>query len=279
MSSEECPGAGPRGFMTVSSYPRVYRYGRRSVGLLVTRKSAPSGRVARSVGLMARNIGHRGAAGLEPENTLRSFHRAEIEGADALELDLRVTKDGHLIVLHDPTVDRTTDGAGLVHDLTLAEVQELDGGMGERIPDLEEVLEATTLPIHAELKVVEAAVPLARLILEAGLTQRLTPISFDPEALHRIRRILPDLPVGLIFSGAPSDAAERARSVGASFASPEAAHLGAEVVERCRRAGLKITTWTVNEPFQMRKALSMGVDGVVTDRPDLLTEVTRSRET
>src|SRR3712207_1958200 len=129
MSPGECAGTGSRGSMTDSSYPRVYRSGRRSVGSSVTRKSATSGRVARTVRLMARNIGHRGAAGLEPENTLRSFHRAEVEGADALELDLRVTRDRHLIVLHDPSVDRTTDGTGLVCDLTLAEVQELDGGM------------------------------------------------------------------------------------------------------------------------------------------------------
>lgn len=72
---------------------------------------------------MTWNIGHRGAAGLEPENTLRSFRRAAEEGADALELDLRVTHDGHLVVLHDPTVDRTTSGTGSVHELTLAEVQ------------------------------------------------------------------------------------------------------------------------------------------------------------
>ena len=77
------------------------------------------------------NIGHRGAAGLEPENTLRSFHQAASEGAAALELALRVTQDGHLVALHDPTVDRTTDGTGPIHELTLAEVRELDGGMGE----------------------------------------------------------------------------------------------------------------------------------------------------
>ncbi|MDP9477584.1 MAG: glycerophosphodiester phosphodiesterase [Actinomycetota bacterium] len=227
---------------------------------------------------MTWNIGHRGAAGLEPENTLRSFRRAEEEGADALEMDLRVTRDGHLVVLHDPTVDRTTNGTGPVHGLTLAEVQRLDGGLGERVPTFGEVLEATALPLHAELKVEEAAEPLTRVILEEDVAGRVTPISFDPEALRRVKRVLPDQPVGLILSGAPPDAAELARSVGADLVSLEWAYLNAEAVERCRRAGLKVTAWTVNEPGQMRRVIELGVDGIVTDRPDLLARTISARE-
>ncbi len=227
---------------------------------------------------MTWNIGHRGAAGLEPENTLRSFRRAEEEGADALEMDLRVTRDGHLVVLHDPTVDRTTNGTGPVHGLTLAEVQRLDGGLGERVPTFGEVLEATALPLHAELKVEEAAEPLTRVILEEDVAGRVTSISFDPEALRRVRRVLPDQPVGLILSGAPPDAAELARSVGADLVSLEWAYLNAEAVERCRRAGLKVTAWTVNEPGQMRRVIELGVDGIVTDRPDLLARTISARE-
>ena len=225
---------------------------------------------------MTWNIGHRGAAGLEPENTLRSFRRAAEEGADALELDLRVTRDGYLVVLHDPTVDRTTSGTGSVHELTLAEVQQLDAGLGERVPTFEEVLEATTLPIHAELKVVEAAEPLASGILEKA-AERITLISFDPEALRRVKRALPDQPVGLILSGAPPDDAERARSLDADLVSLEAEYLSAEAVERCRRAALKVTAWTVNEPEQMQRVVELGVDGIATDRPDLLAGIVRSR--
>lgn len=227
---------------------------------------------------MTRNIGHRGAAGLEPENALRSFRRAAEEGADALELDLRVTRDGYLVVLHDPTVDRTTGGTGPVHELTLAEVRELDEGMGESVPTFGEVLEETNLPIHAELKVVEGAEPLARCILEEKLAERVTPISFDPEALRRVKLVLPDQTVGLILSGAPPDAAERARSVGANFVSLKADYLDAEAVEGCRRADLEVTTWTVNEPEQMRRVTELGVDGIVTDRPDLLAEIANARE-
>ncbi|CAA9443436.1 MAG: Glycerophosphoryl diester phosphodiesterase [uncultured Rubrobacteraceae bacterium] len=219
---------------------------------------------------MTLNVGHRGAAGLEPENTLRSFRRAAEEGADAVELDLRLTRDGCLAVLHDADVDRTTNGSGPVAEMTLNELKRLDAGLGERVPTFEEVLEAIELPIHAELKVVEAAEPLATSILERGLAGRVVPISFHPEALRQTKRSLPNLPVGLILRGTVPNPAAEARSVDATYVSLEAAYLDEETVEHCQRAGLRVTTWTVNEPEEMRRALETGVDGIVTDRPDLL---------
>jgi glycerophosphoryl diester phosphodiesterase len=222
-----------------------------------------------SAALGASNIGHRGAAGLEPENTLRSFSRATVEGADAVELDLRLTRDDHLVVLHDAMVDRTTDGSGPAAEMTLEELKRLDAGLGERVPTFEEILEVTDLPIYAELKVVEAAGPLAACIRKRGLAGRVTPISFQPEALRRIKQSLPDLAVGLVVSGTLSDPTSALR-VGAALVSPEAAHLNAASVESCRQAGLRVTAWTVNEPEEMRRMIRMKVHGIVTDRPDLL---------
>ena len=221
---------------------------------------------------MTSNIGHRGAAGLEPENTLRSFCRAAAEGADTVELDLRLTRDGHLVVLHDPTVDRTTNGSGPVADMTLDEIQRLDAGLGERIPTMEETLDAIDLPIHAELKAVEAAGPLADLILARGLAGRVTPISFQAEALRRIKLSLLNLPVGLIVSG-DTYGLDSALQSGATLVSLEAAYLSAAVVESCREASLHVTAWTVNEPEEMRRVFDLEVDGIVTDRPDLLDEL------
>jgi glycerophosphoryl diester phosphodiesterase len=224
---------------------------------------------------MVLNIGHRGAAGLKPENTLRSFHRAVAEGADAIELDLRLTRDGRLVVLHDADVDRTTSGSGPVAGMTLDEIRHLDAGLGEHIPAFEEVLEATQLPIYAELKAVEAAEPLAALIHSRVLSERVVPISFDPEALHRVKLSLPELPVGLILSGGSPGLAE-ARSVGASLVSPRSDYLDAAMIEGYRRAGLHVTTWTVNEPEEMRRVFGLGVDGIATDRPDLLAALMTS---
>lgn len=226
---------------------------------------------------MTANIGHRGAAGLEPENTLRSFRRAAAEGADAVELDLRATRDGHLVVMHDATIDRTTSGTGEVARMALEELREADAGLGERIPTFEEAVEAVGLPIYAEIKAVEAAEPLAAMIGKRRLQGRVVPISFLPEALAEVRRVLPGLPMGLILPGAPPDAAEQAQAAGADLVSLEASSLSAEAVEACRRAGLRVTAWTVNEPREMRRLLQLGLDGIVTDRPDLLAEaVSRS---
>ena len=219
--------------------------------------------------LGALNIGHRGAAGLEPENTLRSFTRATVEGADAVELDLRLTRDDRLVVLHDATVDRTTDGSGSAAKMTLEEIKRLDAGLGERVPTFEEILEVTDLPIYAELKVVDAAGPLAACIRERGLAGRVTPISFRSEALHRIKQPLPDLAVGLVVSGTLSDPTDALR-VGAALVSTEAAYLNAAFVESCRQADLRVTAWTVNEPEEMQRMIQMKLDGIVTDRPDLL---------
>jgi glycerophosphoryl diester phosphodiesterase len=164
--------------------------------------------------------------------------------------------------------------------MTLDEIRCLDAGLGERIPAFEEVLEATELPIHAELKAVETAEPLAALIRERRLAARVTPISFDLEALRRVKRFLPDLSVGLILSGGSPGLVE-ARSVNASQVSPQAAYLDPAKVEGYRRAGFRVTTWTVNQPEEMWRVLGLGVDGIVTDRPDLLSELgarARSRE-
>ncbi len=215
-------------------------------------------------------VGHRGAESLEPENTLRSFRRDATEGAAAIEFDLRITRDGRLVVLHDADADRTTGGSGLVAGMTLDEIKHLDAGLGGRIPAFEEGLEVTELPIYAELKAVEAAEPLAALIRERRLAGRVTLISFAPEALCRVKLSLPDLPVGLILSGCSPGLAE-ARSVGASLVSPQATYLDAAMVEGYRRVGLRVTTWTVNESEEMRRVLGLGVDGIVTDRPDLLS--------
>lgn len=232
---------------------------------------------------MTWNIAHRGASGLEPENTLRAFLRAAEVGADALELDLRLTRDGYLVVMHDATLERTTNGTGSLSSMTLDEVRQLDAGLGERVPTFEEVLEFVDLPIYAELKQVEAAEPLVEFIRTGKLDGRIVPISFDPEALRRVRRALPDLPLSLIFDGVPPDAIEQAGEVGlptgqagTTLVSLEATALDEGMVERCRQAGLDVIAGTVNDPETLRRTLELGVYGITTDRPDILSEVMRS---
>lgn len=136
-------------------------------------------------------IGHRGMMGVEPENTLRSFVRAEHEGLDVIELDLHLSKDGALVVMHDADVDRTTDGTGPIAERTLAELRELDAGKGERIPVFEQVVEAVKAPLQAEIKDVAAAQALAEVMRARDLVGRVEVISFHDEALAAIRTLLP----------------------------------------------------------------------------------------
>lgn len=222
------------------------------------------------------NIAHRGASALEPENTMRAFRLAEELGADGLELDLRVTADHQLVVIHDVTVGRTTNGFGPVRTRTLAELQRLDAGMGEHIPTLEEVIAGTTLPIQVELKTREAAKYLAALLSREHLFDRVHPISFEPRALRRIKAQVPEVEVGLVATRASARVVERARSAGASLVSLGVASVTPESVAMCRHANLKVSVWTVDDPAEMRRLIQLGVDAIVTNRPDVLAHVMRA---
>ncbi|MGW1379379.1 glycerophosphodiester phosphodiesterase [Streptomyces sp. NPDC002446] len=214
-------------------------------------------------------IGHRGIMGVEPENTLRSFVRAEHEGLDVIELDLHLSKDGALVVMHDADVDRTTDGAGPIAERTLAELRELDAGRGERIPVFEEVLEAVKAPLQAEIKDVAAAQALAEVMRSRDLTGRVDVISFHDEALAAIRTLLPGVRTALVGSRYGADVVDRAQAVGATMLSLNIRRLTLELVERAHAAHLKVVGWTVNTHDQLRLARGLGLDGVVTDLPEI----------
>lgn len=222
-----------------------------------------------------RIIAHRGGPSLEPENTLRAFRRVEALGVDGIELDLRVTADGRLVVIHDATLDRTTNGTGPVRDRTLAELQRLDAGMGERIPTFEQVLEATKLPIQTELKTDEALEPLLHLLSREHGRNRILPICFDADVLRRLHSHAPSITIGLLANEASRNVIEQACRIGASFVSLRAASVHPAAVERCRKANLEVSVWTVNAPTNMRRMIRLAVDAIVTDRPHVLARVLR----
>lgn len=206
--------------------------------------------------------------GVEPENTLRSFVRAEREDMDQIELDLHLSKDGALIVMHDVKVDRTTDGSGPIGDLTLDELRELDAGAGERIPVFEEVLDAVAKPIQAEIKDVAAARVLAEVMRERDLVERVDVLSFHDEALAEIRECLPDVRTVLVAQGPMgAEIVTRAQAVGAKLVSLSLRRISLALVQECHRAGISVIAWTVNTPADLALARALGLDGVVTDMP------------
>lgn len=224
---------------------------------------------------LPRIIAHRGASRLEPENTLRAFRLAEELGADGLELDLRVTADHQLVVIHDATVGRTTNGFGPVRTRVLADLQRLDAGMGERVPTFEAVIAQTTLPIQAELKTREAAKYLVPLLQRDHARNRVRPIAFEPRVLRHIKAQMPEVEVGLVATRASIRMVDRAQRAEASLVSLAAASVNRESVALCREANLQISVWTVDDPAEMRRLIQLGVDAIVTNRPDVLAQVMR----
>ncbi|MFE7466537.1 glycerophosphodiester phosphodiesterase [Streptomyces sp. NPDC057499] len=214
-------------------------------------------------------IGHRGVMGVEPENTLRSFVRAERAGMDAIELDLHLSKDGALAVMHDAEVDRTTDGTGPISGKTLSELRELDAGLGERVPVFEEVLDAVSSPLQAEIKDAAAARALAGVILRRGLTDRVEVSSFHDAAVAEIARLVPGVRTVLIASRWQGDVVDRAKAVGAATLALNIRRLTLEVTEQAHAEGLKVIGWVVNTQDHLRLARALRLDGATTDYPEI----------
>ncbi|MFJ8357439.1 glycerophosphodiester phosphodiesterase [Streptomyces sp. NPDC093984] len=214
-------------------------------------------------------IGHRGVMGVEPENTLRSFVAAERAGLDQIELDLHLSKDGALVVMHDDQVDRTTDGTGPIVEKTLAELSALDAGRGERVPVFEEVLDAVRTPIQAEIKDVAAAQALAEVMHRRDLVGRVEVSSFHDEAVREIARLVPGVRTALIADRHGTDVVERAVQAGAATVCLNIRRLTLEVVEHAREAGLKIIGWVVNTPEHLRLVRALELDGATTDYPEI----------
>ncbi|WP_261717632.1 glycerophosphodiester phosphodiesterase family protein [Streptomyces sp. FZ201] len=214
-------------------------------------------------------IGHRGVMGVEPENTLRSFVAAQHSGLDVIELDLHLSKDGHLVVMHDTEVDRTTDGSGPIAEKTLAELRALDAGKGERVPVFEEVLDAVTAPLQAEIKDVAAARALAEVMERRDLVSRVEVSSFHDEAVAEIARLVPGVRTALIGSRYGTDIVERAVAVGAGTLCLNIRRITLEVVEAAREAQLKVIGWMVNTQDHLRLVRALELDGATTDFPEI----------
>lgn len=210
--------------------------------------------------------------GVEPENTLRSFVRAERSGMDVIALDLQLSKDGVLVVLHDAEVDRTTDGSGSVADLTVAALRELDAGQGEHVPVFEEVLDAVRTPLQVSVQSGAAAAALAELVLRHDLTTRVEVASFHDEVLAQTVRLVPGLR-GCLYADVHlahrRTIVDRALAAGAGTVALNIRELTLDTVESVHAAGLRVIGWTVNTLQQLRVARALELDGAATDFPEI----------
>jgi glycerophosphoryl diester phosphodiesterase len=216
-------------------------------------------------------IGHRGAKAYEPENTLRSFSKAIQLGVDAVELDIRRTKDDKIVVIHDAKVDRTTNGKGLVNALTLEEIRQLETEKGEKIPALDEALDFLDkkVKILIELKETELENSLMKLIQERSLKKNVIIVSFIEEALRKIRYLSAEVETGLLYVR-HKDPIKAASDLRANYLLPLYHFTHTADIQKAHENGLKVLVWTVNKKEDVVTYMNKGVDGIASDKPDIL---------
>ena len=238
------------------------------------------------------NIGHRGASAAAPPNTMAAFRWAVEMGADWVELDVHLSADGVPVVIHDFSLDSTTDGSGRVAELPLAQLLELDAGSrfdpryaGERIPTLEEVFAGVgqQLLINVEMKVMGRSdrgmgEAVAQLVRRFGLENRVIVSSFNPFALRSLNRAAPDLPIGLLYSPLPYSWLARLlawmmRDLNFQAVHPHWSLAKRSAIQRAHARGRRVITWTVDDADRMRELVAWGVDGIITNHPDRLRDV------
>jgi glycerophosphoryl diester phosphodiesterase len=247
-------------------------------------------------------MAHQGGNGLWPDNTLYAFEQAVALGVDVLEMDIHSTADGVLVVIHDSTVDRTTDASGAVHDFTFAELQTLDAayrwtpddgqtyryrGQAITIPALEAVFVAfPEMPMNIEIKQAEPsfAAPLCQLIRKHGMADQVLVVSFHEEATREFRELCPEVVTGttqnevIALFALSKPFLEAVYSPAAGAVQVPEFRSGLHVitprfVDAAHKRGLQVHAWTINDEADMQRLIDLGVDGIITDYPDRLLQI------
>jgi glycerophosphoryl diester phosphodiesterase len=237
---------------------------------------------------------HRGASGLYPENTVLSFSKAITEGVEFIEMDLHLTKDRQVIIIHDETYNRTTNGTGWVWDLDLDEVKKLDAGQGEHVPTLYEVIDLarptsvrlclelkyepnTIEPIRAEPEAMETTVEVIKILQQTNFIDRVVVTSFSPNVLKHAKKIEPRLPT--VLTPSPQDGSLTPKQVMdlvvpcANVVAYYHRHIDKSFMDEARLAGISVWAWDPDEPSDILRVINLGVQAVETNRPDILNRV------
>jgi glycerophosphoryl diester phosphodiesterase len=229
-------------------------------------------------------IAHRGGSAYCPENTMSAFENAVLMGADYVELDVHLSKDGYIVVIHDDTVNRTTDGTGQVKDKTLEELKKVDAGSwfsdkfkGERLPTLEEVMDFAKGKIGLVIEIKNTSgdcegidEKVVKLLQEKDMVKDVIVISFDKKLIKNVHKLDENIPTGILFGGKVENPCEMADELGATYLSPYWGIVTEDMVKDVHSNNLKLNLWTVNETDIMKKLIDLGVDAITTDKPDLL---------
>jgi glycerophosphoryl diester phosphodiesterase len=236
-----------------------------------------------------RVIAHRGFSGAAPENTMAAIRAAIEAKADMAEIDVTLSSDRQIVVLHDETLERTTDGRGEVSRLTFREIQRLDAGSwfnhafaGERIPTLDQVLTEIEGKILLNIEIKSEAIDrgivaeVATAIRDHGMVDRIVVSSFSPVALAKMHALAPEISTAVLYNPEyhrGRDAVDIVVDLGAIAFNIKRQRLTDTMLQRCRQHGIPVGLYTVNKPRRMRRLVEKGVSAIFTDHPDRLLEV------
>ncbi len=220
-------------------------------------------------------IGHRGAAGYEPENTLRSIAKALTLNVDMVEIDVHCCRSKEIVVIHDPKLDRTTNGKGQVSSRTLGELKQLDAGKGEKIPTLEEVLDLINrkAKVNIELKGKNTLKPVVRTIEHYVREKGWSYADFLVSSVYRfnllrIRKLNPLIPLAALFKHPAPGLLSLAAKIEAYSINAHFLKITEKFVAKAHLKNLKVLAWTVNDPADIKRMKELGVDGIFSDYPD-----------
>ena len=239
-------------------------------------------------------VAHRGFSGAAPENTLAAFREAIKVGSDMIELDIQLSKDGKIVVIHDETLERTTDGQGKVADLTFREIRKLDAGSwfgpqfsGEKIPTLQEVLELAKgkvlvnieikSPSHGQYPITELAGQGLEAVKKAGLLNRVIFSSFNPASLEWVQNKEPRAWVAFLYHRDWDSLAEVTKGENWQVLNLRNSFLTREKIEKIHREGIKINVYTVNSEEELEQFVKWGADGLITNHPDRLIRILQKK--
>jgi len=212
-------------------------------------------------------IGHRGASAVAPENTLKSFKMAMQLGADMIELDVRLSKDRRVVVIHDAEISRTSNGTGFVRSYTLAELKKFDFGEGEKIPTLEEVLELTKgkILVNIEIKEPDMVKEVVKIIEEFNAEDQVLVSSFIHPVVLAVKKLNPEIRTGVLFGCRPINPIRLAREAQADFLHPYHEAIDEAMVKEAHAEGIGILAWTVDSENSIKRLMRLGVDGIITN--------------
>lgn len=223
-------------------------------------------------------VGHRGAAGYEPENTLLSFQKAIEIGVDWIEMDVRRSADGYLVIMHDETVDRTTNGHGKVSEMTLEELKALDAGKGQKIPTLQEAIDFTKGKAKAviEIKQEGTEVDVMDAVERNDIVNAAMVASFHTYSIRRVKELSPRIMTAAIVSRLPVDFKELALDIMADSIFMRKDIVSPAIIEEAHKNGFTVNVWNEDTPEEIKKYSAMGPDMMSSNYPDRLKRLEQS---